>query len=99
MARSCPSRSQPELVHREHLRLGEVRAGTEQAASQASFRTWASSKVEGALHMNVGSGAQIQQLLFSGAANAKDPKQALELQRTFKVCSLACVFASRCGTS
>lgn len=37
--------------------------------------------------MNVGSGAQVQQLLFAGAENReKDKKDPLPLERVFKVC-------------
>ena len=38
--------------------------------------------------MNVGSGAQIKQLLFAGVPNQKskgDPSQELEMHREFKV--------------
>lgn len=35
--------------------------------------------------MNVGSGAQIRQLLFAGVQNQKPDKGSLELERVFKV--------------
>ncbi len=62
------------------------------------FRKWAASKVEGAKHMNVGSGDQIRQLLFAGTLNAKQPAKEkgkakppdnrLDCSRTFKVLHL-----------
>ena len=54
-----------------------------------TFRDWAQGKVEAAATMNIGSGAQIRQLLFAGAANEKAEKGNLELERAFKVASLA----------
>ena len=36
--------------------------------------------------MNVGSGAQIRQLLFAGVQNQKPEKGNLEFERVFKVC-------------
>lgn len=54
-------------------------------------RRWASSRVGDAKYMNVGSGAQVQQLLFAGAANALSQgskgvdKPPLPLERVFKV--------------
>ena len=38
--------------------------------------------------MNVGSGAQIRQLLFAGVENQKADKGTLETERTFKVSTL-----------
>ena len=49
------------------------------------FRNWAAQKVPGAKHMNVGSGAQIRQLLFAGVENQKPEKGTLEDERVFKV--------------
>lgn len=57
----------------------------DQAEAMNRFRGWASQKVAGAQHMNVGSGAQIRQLLFAGVQNQKPEKGTLETERTFKV--------------
>ena len=48
-------------------------------------RRWATSKVPDAHYMNVGSGAQVQQLLFAGVDNKIKDKEPLPLQRVFKV--------------
>ena len=52
------------------------------------FRSWASQRVPDARLMNVGSGAQIRQLLFAGVQNQKADKGTLETERTFKVSTL-----------
>ena len=71
--------------NRQHLEEAEVRAVKDQAEAMNRFRGWASQKVAGAQHMNVGSGAQIRQLLFAGVQNQKPEKGTLETERTFKV--------------
>ncbi|KAL0051060.1 hypothetical protein WJX82_001248 [Trebouxia sp. C0006] len=71
-------------VNREHLRAAEVQAEEDQKKAMGRFRRWASSKVPGAENMNVGSGAQIRQLLFAGVQNQKPDKGSLELERVFK---------------
>ena len=48
-------------------------------------RRWATSKVPDAHYMNVGSGAQVQQLLFAGVDNKLTDKEPLPLERVFKV--------------
>ena len=55
------------LVDREHLAGAELAATADRAAAVARFRAWASARVPGAAFMNVCSGPQIRQLLFSGA--------------------------------
>ena len=60
----------------------------DQAEAMNRFRRWASQRVPGAQLMNVGSGAQIRQLLFAGVQNQKADKGTLETERTFKVCKL-----------
>jgi len=62
-----------------------VQAEEDQKKAMGRFRRWASSKVLGAENMNVGSGAQIRQLLFAGVQNQKPDKGSLELERVFKV--------------
>ena len=73
---------------REHLRQGELKAQKDQEEAESYFRKWAQSRVAAAEHMNIGSGAQIQQLLFSGAANENRDKGTLALERSFKVQAL-----------
>lgn len=64
-------------------------------------RRWAASRVEDAKYMNVGSGAQVQQLLFAGAQNALAQgskgidKPPLPLERVFKVGSAGARRAAR----
>ena len=67
------------------MRAAEVQAEEDQKKAMGRFRRWASSKVPGAENMNVGSGAQIRQLLFAGVQNQKPEKGSLELERVFKV--------------
>lgn len=67
------------------MRAAEVQAEEDQKKAMGRFRRWASSKVAGAENMNVGSGAQIRQLLFAGVQNQKPEKGSLELERVFKV--------------
>ena len=55
------------LVDREHLASAELAATADRAAAVARFRAWASARVPGTAFMNVCSGPQIRQLLFSGA--------------------------------
>ena len=63
----------------------EVKAGQDQAEAMERFRSWATRRVPGAHHMNVGSGAQIRQLLFAGVENQKPEKGVLEHEKVFKV--------------
>ena len=73
-------------VHRPHLKEGEEKAVKDQDEAMKRFRRWASQRVPGAENMNVGSGAQIRQLLFAGVSNQKAEKGTLEHERVFKVC-------------
>lgn len=73
-------------VDRPHLAAAQVQAEADQQQAKDRFRSWAVEKVPAAQHMNVGSGAQVQQLLFAGAENReKDKKDPLPLERVFKV--------------
>ncbi|PSC72198.1 DNA polymerase I chloroplastic mitochondrial [Micractinium conductrix] len=72
-------------VDRPHLAAAQQQAQTDQAQAQERFRRWATSHVPDARYMNVGSGAQVQQLLFAGAANSLPKKDPLPLERVFKV--------------
>ena len=51
------------------------------------FRKWAVSKCEGAEFMNAGSGIQVRQLLFAGAANKRRDKPGVEMTREFSMIS------------
>lgn len=80
---------------RDHLAEAEKLAKRDQETARERFQDWAASKVDGARHMNPGSGAQIRQLLFAGTLNAKQtvdrkgnisgPENRLEFSRVFKV--------------
>jgi len=82
-------------VNRDHLAEAEKLAKRDQETARQRFQDWATSKVEGARHMNPGSGAQIRQLLFAGTLNAKQavdkkgkktgPQNRLEFSRVFKM--------------
>lgn len=65
----------------------------DQADARNRFRTWAAKRVPGARSMNVGSGAQIRQLLFAGVPNAKGKGDAMEKIRYFKVGHPSCGWA------
>ena len=74
---------------RQLLEEAEVMAVKDQAEAMNRFRNWASQRVPGAQHMNVGSGAQIRQLLFAGVQNQKPEKGTLETERVFKVSAMS----------
>lgn len=63
----------------------EIKANQDQAEAMNRFRSWATQRVPGAANMNVGSGAQIRQLLFAGVENQKAGKGVLEHEKVFKV--------------
>ncbi|KAF8391518.1 hypothetical protein HHK36_023823 [Tetracentron sinense] len=73
------------LVDREYLAAVEKVANAEQRIAANRFRNWASRYCPDAMHMNVGSDAQLRQLFFGGRVNRKDPNESLPLARTFKV--------------
>ena len=70
--------------HREHLARAQLHAEADQREAQERFRSWVVARVPAAKYMNVGSGAQVQQLLFAGVANKNPSKKPLELERVFK---------------
>ena len=84
----CLSTTLCGFCGRQHLEEAEVRAVKDQAEAMNRFRRWASQRVPGAQLMNVGSGAQIRQLLFAGVQNQKADKGTLETERSFKVSNL-----------
>ena len=71
------------MVCRDHLAAAQVQAEVDQEEARKVFQRWATAWVPAAKHMNVASGAQIQQLLFAGVRNAKDSTQ-LGHARVFK---------------
>ncbi|KAK9151816.1 hypothetical protein Syun_010125 [Stephania yunnanensis] len=73
------------LVDRTYLSEMEKLATAEQGVAKNRFRLWASKYCSDALHMNVGSDAQLRQLFFGGIYNRKDPNQDLPKERKFKV--------------
>eukprot|EP01018_Ginkgo_biloba_P010389 Gb_07861 [translate_table: standard] len=77
--------SEGMLIDREYLSKMEEIATKEQADSGSRFRKWASKYCLDACYMNVGSDAQVRQLLFGGMCKKKDRNERLPLERTFKV--------------
>ncbi|KAK4279274.1 hypothetical protein QN277_016993 [Acacia crassicarpa] len=77
--------SEGMLVDRAYLAKIEKVAKAEQEVAVNRFRKWASRYCPDAKYMNVGSDAQLRQLLFGGTVNSKDPSVALPTERTFKV--------------
>ena len=73
------------LVDNEHLAAMEEVAKKDQEAKENIFREWAAQYVPDAAFMNVGSGAQIRQLLFAGVPNQKPDLGDLEASRSFKI--------------
>ncbi|BDA48148.1 probable DNA polymerase I at C-terminar half [Coccomyxa sp. Obi] len=72
------------MVDREHLKAAEAKAVEDQERAKKRFREWVRTKVPDAEYMNICSGPQIRQLLYSGVENMKADKGRLELERTFK---------------
>ncbi|XP_054797248.1 DNA polymerase I B, chloroplastic/mitochondrial isoform X2 [Prosopis cineraria] len=77
--------SEGMLVDRVYLAEIEKVAKAEQEVAVNRFRKWASRYCPDAKYMNVGSDAQLRQLLFGGMVNSKDHSVALPIERTFKV--------------
>ncbi|KAF7831385.1 DNA polymerase I A, chloroplastic/mitochondrial-like [Senna tora] len=77
--------SEGMLVDRAYLAEIEKVAKAEQEVAVNRFRKWASRYCPDAKYMNVGSDAQLRQLLFGGTLNSKDPNVALPDERTFKI--------------
>ncbi|KAH7546679.1 hypothetical protein FEM48_Zijuj01G0227200 [Ziziphus jujuba var. spinosa] len=73
------------LVDREYLAEMEKLAKAEQEVASNRFRKWASKYCKDAKYMNVGSDAQLRQLLFGGTLNSKDPNESLPEERVFRV--------------
>ncbi|XP_078180200.1 DNA polymerase I A, chloroplastic-like isoform X2 [Carex rostrata] len=72
-------------VNRSHLKEIENVATTEQTIAGERFRRWASKHCADAQYMNVGSDAQVRQLLFGGTLNSQDHNECLPEERSFKV--------------
>ena len=68
----------------EHMPRAEVKALADRNACQLTFRRWAAEYCEEAWFINVGSSAQIQTLLFGGAAKRRG-RETLPMQRSFKL--------------
>ncbi|BFI30949.1 DNA polymerase I [Marchantia polymorpha subsp. ruderalis] len=73
------------LLDLDHLAKIEEVATKQQEFSSSQFKKWAAKRCPDAVHMNVGSDAQIRQLLFGGLPNKnkKDPEKRLEFERIF----------------
>ena len=73
------------MCNREHRANAQQLAERDPCEAQERFRSWAVARVPAAKYMNVGSGAQVQQLLFAGVANSKaTDKPGVPLERVFK---------------
>ncbi|KAJ8754686.1 hypothetical protein K2173_010777 [Erythroxylum novogranatense] len=72
------------LVDRAHLKEIQKVAIAEQAIAAHNFRTWASKYCPDAMYMNVGSDAQLRQLLYGGITNSATLEN-LEEAKDFKV--------------
>lgn len=74
------------LVDKAQLVEAEKAATRHQQAAEDTFRDWAAERCAGARLMNVGSGAQVRQLLFAGAPAKKPGALPLvPLERAFKM--------------
>ncbi|KAF5205146.1 Dna polymerase i a protein [Thalictrum thalictroides] len=73
------------LVNCAYLAEIQKVATREQQIAADRFRKWAARYCPDAMHMNVGSDAQLRQLFFGGTLNSNDPNEALPLSRSFKV--------------
>ncbi|KAL5735994.1 hypothetical protein ACOSQ2_030782 [Xanthoceras sorbifolium] len=73
------------LVDRPYLAEIEKVAKAEQEVAANRFRNWASKYCLDAKYMNVGSDAQLRQLLFGGTTNSKDPNESLPCEKIIKV--------------
>ena len=75
------------FVDKEHLARAETQALADKKKAEEYFRAWAVSKCPAAEHMNVGSGIQVRQLLFAGAAHKKRDKPGVEKKKAFAMVS------------
>jgi DNA polymerase-1 len=75
------------FVDKDHLANAEKQALADKKVAEDYFRAWATSKCPAAERMNVGSGIQVRQLLFAGAANKKREKPGVEKTREFATVS------------
>ena len=67
-----------------------MRAVKDQEAASSGFKNWAQQTIPDAAFMNVGSTAQIQQLLFAGLRNSKANSQdEIPAERVFKASNQA----------
>ncbi|KAH8969272.1 hypothetical protein BDL97_02G024900 [Sphagnum fallax] len=73
------------LVDCNHLAEIEKIALSQQKLSVSRFRKWAAKYCPDAALMNVGSDAQIRQLLWGGVTNRKDAGEMLPKERVFNV--------------
>jgi DNA polymerase I len=69
-------------VDRKHLKEAEEKAIKDEESAKELFRSWAQSKVPGAMYMNIGSGPQVMQLLFAGAKNKLPPEKKVDKKPT-----------------
>jgi len=67
------------------LPQAQLEAEASRDAKELKFRRWIASYCADAWYMNVGSGTQLQTVLFGGAVTSKRGGEVLPLQRTFKI--------------
>ena len=75
------------FVDKAHLARAETQALADKKKAEETFRAWAIAKCPAAEHMNVGSGIQVRQLLFAGAAHKKRDKPGVERRKAFAMTS------------
>ena len=75
------------FVDKAHLARAETQALADKKKAEETFRAWAIAKCPAAEHMNVGSGIQVRQLLFAGAAHKKRDKPGVEQKKAFAMVS------------
>lgn len=73
------------LVDNGQLIVAEKLATAHKSAAEQTFRDWGARLCGDARWMNVGSGAQIRQLLFAGNTVGKDAQPIVPLHRDFKI--------------
>ena len=79
------------------MEAAQVKAEDDKNSAEQSFRNWAEGYVKDAKFMNTGSGTQIRQLLFSGAANIKPSKKGEYLERMYLLVGLAMIVWTSVG--
>lgn len=72
------------FVNVENLRKAQIQAEIDREEASKRFRSWADTRVKGAIYMNPSSAAQVRTMLFAGVVNHKTQKE-VERFRILKV--------------